>query len=175
MDVTTVGLALAKHVFHVVGVDSLGRERVEKRLSRAPVLKYVANLPCCLIGMEACARAHYCARELAGLGHEVKLIPPGAAGKRPAAIGRVPRRHSSGGKHVLLGISKRGDRYLRSLLIHGARAVVHAAKHKDDRLSRRINRLRETRGINQATVALANKLARIGWAILGNGTRYQGA
>ncbi len=92
-----------------------------------------------------------------------------------AAIGLVPRQHSSGGKNVLLGISKRGDRYLRTLLIHGARAVVNAAKNKDDRLSRWINRLRETRGINKATVALANKLARIGWAILRNGSRYRPA
>lgn len=92
-----------------------------------------------------------------------------------AAVGLVPRQHSSGGKNVLLGISKRGDRYLRSLLIHGARAVVIAAQKKDDPLSRWINRLRETRGMNKATVALANKLVRIGWAILHNGTTYRPA
>jgi transposase len=87
----------------------------------------------------------------------------------------VPRQHSSGGKNVLLGISKRGDRYLRSLLSHGARAVVNAAQKKDDPLSRWINRLRETRGVNKATVAYANKMARIGWAILRHGTTYQPA
>jgi transposase len=92
-----------------------------------------------------------------------------------AAVGLVPRQHSSGGKSVLLGISKRGDRYLRSLLIHGARAVVNAAQKKDDPLSCWINRLRETRGMNKATVAFANKMARIGWAILRNGTTYQPA
>jgi len=337
MNITTVGLDLAKNVFHLVGVDTVGKEQVKKRLSRSQVLKYFANLPCCRIGMEACASAHYFARELTRLGHEVKLIPPqyvkaylrgqkndyndaraiaeavcvpqmrfatmktveqqdvqslvrlregtlqartalvnrlrgllgeygivipksvsalrrtlpevledadnglsdgfrrllnqgrtqlqeldahletltaelSALAKRDdrvqrlqtapgygpivasvfagvvgdghqyrrgrevaAAIGLVPRQHSSGGKNVLLGISKRGDRYLRTLLIHGARAVVNAAKNKDDALSRWINRLRETRGINKATVALANKLARIGWAILRNGTRYQPA
>jgi transposase len=337
MNITTVGLDLAKNVFHVAGMDAQGKEQVKKRLSRSQVLKYFANLPRCLIGMEACASAHYFARELANLGHDVKLIPPqyvkaylrgqkndhndaraiaeavrapqmrfvavktveqqdmqslvrlreGALQARTAlvnrlrgllgeygivisksvsalrrtlpevvenagnglsdrfrrllsqgraqlleldvhiealttaltaqakqddrvqrlqtapgygpivasvfagvmgdgrqyrrgreaaaAIGLVPRQHSSGGKNVLLGISKRGDRYLRTLLIHGARAVVNAAKHKDDRLSRWINRLRETRGINKATVALANKLARIGWAILRNGSRYQPA
>jgi transposase len=53
-----------------------------------------------------------------------------------AAIGLTPRQHSSGGKDRLLGISKRGDVYLRSMLIHGARAVVSQAKHRDDRLSR---------------------------------------
>jgi len=92
-----------------------------------------------------------------------------------AALGLVPRQSSTGGKTVLLGISKRGDRYLRSLLIHGARAVANAAKRKEDRLSRWVNRLRETRGMNKATVALANKLARIGWAILRYGTTYQAA
>ena len=92
-----------------------------------------------------------------------------------AAIGLVPRQHSSGGKSVLLGITRRGDRYLRSLLVHGARSVVIAARHKEDRLSVWINRLRETRGINKATVALANKLARIGWAVLSSGTEYQPA
>ena len=58
-----------------------------------------------------------------------------------ASIGLVPRQHSSGGKQVLLGISKRGDRYLRCLLIQGARAVVYQAPHKDDPLSRWINRI----------------------------------
>ncbi len=78
----------------------------------------------------------------------------------------MPKQHSSGGKTVLLGISNRGDRFLRSLLVHGARSVVRLAGGKDDPLSRWINRLKATRGSNKAAVALANKLARIGWAIL---------
>jgi len=92
-----------------------------------------------------------------------------------ASIGLVPKQHSSGGKNVLLGISKRGDRYLRSLLVHGARAVVIHAAHKEDRLSRWINTLRAKRGYNKATVALANKMARIGWAVLAHKTQYQAA
>lgn len=92
-----------------------------------------------------------------------------------AALGLVPRQYSSGGKAVLLGISKRGDRYLRSLLVHGARAVVSQADHKDDRLSRWIQRLKAQRGYNKATVALANKLARIGWAVLRHQRDYQAA
>ena len=337
MNITTIGLDLAKNLFHSVGLDAHGHEKMKKRLSRGQVLKYFANLPCCLVGMEACASAHYFARELTRLGHQVKLLPPqyvkayvrgqkndtndaraiaeavrapsmrfvavktvaqqdlqslirlreGAINARTAcanrvrgllgeyglvmgkslgalrralpeiqedtsngltdvfrrllnreqqhvleldahidtltaeltalskqddrvqrlqtapgygpivacvfashvgngaqfrrgrdasaSLGLVPRQHSTGGKNVLLGISKRGDRYLRSLLIHGARAVVNAAQKKDDPLSRWINRLRETRGMNKATVALANKLARIGWAILRNGTIYQPA
>jgi transposase len=87
----------------------------------------------------------------------------------------VPRQHSSGGKNVLLNISKRGDGYLRSLLVHGARAVVRQAEHKDDRLSHWINRIRAQRGYNKAAVALANKMARIGWAVLRNQSVYQQA
>jgi transposase len=92
-----------------------------------------------------------------------------------ASLGLVPRQHSSGGKEVLLGISKRGDRYLRSLLVHGARSVVIRATKKDDRLSRWINKVKAERGFNKAVVALANKMARIGWAVLVNKTVYQSA
>ena len=92
-----------------------------------------------------------------------------------ASLGLVPRQHSSGGKDQLLGISKRGDRYLRCLLIHGARAAVNAAAKKEDSLSTWINRVRAKRGVHKATVALANKLARIGWALLYYKTSYQPA
>lgn len=90
-----------------------------------------------------------------------------------AALGIVPRQHSSGGKNVLLGISKRGDKYLRTLLIHGARSVVQHAAGKDDRLSRWVCRIEARRGRNKAIVALANKLARIAWAILRNNDVYR--
>jgi transposase len=92
-----------------------------------------------------------------------------------AALGLVPRQHSSGGKPLLLGISKRGDSYLRSLLVHGARSVVSRAAGKDDSLSRWIERLKRERGVNKAVVALANKLARIGWAVLRHQTAYRAA
>ena len=71
-----------------------------------------------------------------------------------------------GGKERLLGISKRGDRYLRTLLIHGARATVHRARRKTDARSRWIMSLEQRRGKNIATVAIANKNARIAWALL---------
>lgn len=90
-----------------------------------------------------------------------------------ASLGLVPRQHSTGGKNVLLGISKRGDRYLRSLLVHGARAVVTQATRKKDRLSSWLNRLAKERGWNKAVVAMANKMARMGWAILRHNTSYQ--
>lgn len=92
-----------------------------------------------------------------------------------ASLGVVPRQHSTGGKPQLLGISKRGDRYLRSLLVHGARAVVRQAGHKEDRLSRWVNRIRTERGYNKAVVALANKMARIGWAVLRHQAAYRPA
>ena len=335
--ITTIGLDLAKNVFHVVCCDAHGKVVRKKMLKRSKVLGYFANLPPCLVGMEACASAHHWARELGGLGHQVKLIPPqyvkpyvlgnkndyndalaiaeavirpemrfvpvktpaqqdvqalhrlrerrlqertalcnqlrgllaeyglifpeginvlhrrlpelledcendlsdlfrrllaqsyqqlqaldeyidfytqemkrqsqqdeacrrlqtipgygpivagvfhsavgnGEAYRRgrdvSASLGLVPRQHSSGGKEVLLGISKRGDRYLRSLLVHGARSVVIRAAKKDDRLSRWINKIRAARGFNKAVVALANKMARIGWAVLANKTVYQAA
>jgi len=73
--ITTVGLDLAKHVFHLVGCDGDGKVVKRKMLRRREVLAYVANLPPCLIGMEACASGHYWGRELKALGHDVKLIP----------------------------------------------------------------------------------------------------
>ncbi len=335
--ITTIGLDLAKNVFHAVCCNESGKIIRKKMLKRFQVLTYFANLPQCLVGLEACAGAHYWARELQRLGHEVKLIPPqyvkpfvrgnkndyndalaiAEAVTRPemrfvsvkttqqqdiqalhrlrerriqdrtalcnqlrgllaeyglimpvgvsvlrrrlpelledgennlsdlfrqllaqsyrqlqqldehietytreikrqnreneacqrlqtipgygdivasvffsvighgkdyrrgrdvsAAVGLVPRQHSSGGKDQLLGISKRGDRYLRGLLVHGARSVAIKAADKDDRLSRWINRLIAKRGFNKAVVALANKLARIGWAILAKNTVYQAA
>lgn len=334
-EITTIGLDLAKNVFHAICCDDRGKVIKKKMLRRSKLVAWFANLPQSLVAMEACASAHYWARELQSLGHQVKLIPPqhvkpfvrgnkndyndalaiseavtrpemrfvaiktpqqqdiqalhrlrerrlrdrtalcnqvrgllaeygivfprgvntlrkripeiledgenglsdffrnmlsrsyqqltqldehidaytqeleaysrrddacqrlktipgygpiissafysvvgnGEAYRRgrdvSASLGIVPRQHSSGGKDVLLGISKRGDRYLRSLLIHGARSVVIQAVNKEDALSRWINKIRATRGFNKAVVALANKLARIGWAILANNTVYQ--
>jgi len=89
-----------------------------------------------------------------------------------AAIGLTPRQHSSGGKDRLLGISKRGDVYLRTLLVHGARAVVTQAKHKDDRLSQWVTSIATRRHPNVAAVALANKTVRMAWAMLRHDTDY---
>ena len=83
-----------------------------------------------------------------------------------AWIGLVPRQHSSGGKPRVLGITKRGDKYLRMLLVHGARAVVTQAARRDDAFSRWINALRARRGMNVTVVAVANKTARVIWALL---------
>ena len=336
-EITTIGLDLAKHTFHVVGCDRHGKVLKRKVLRRGQVRTYFANVPACVVGMEGCASAHYWARELGELGHEVRLVPAqhvkayvrgnkndyndaraiGEAAQRPdmrlvrvktveqqdvqamhrmrearvkertalcnqtrgvlaeygivvaqgvgalrrrvpevledaenglsdflrpllsrcyeqmceldahiefytravheharrneavkrlqtvpgfgpvvasvfhafvgdgsefrrgrdvsAALGLVPKQHSSGGKTVLLGISKRGDRYLRSLLVHGARSVLQRTAQREDRLSRWATRLKATRGTHKATVALANKMARIGWAVVREHTTYRTA
>ena len=335
MKITTIGLDLAKNVFQIHGADERGKAVQRKTLKRAQVLAYFANLPACLVGMEACAGAHYWARELAKLGHTVKLIAPqfvkpyvkgnkndandaeaiceavgranmrfvpvksveqqdlqalhrvrsglvrertakvnqvrgllgeygivigkgvaqlrrrlpeileeaenglthearalfadlrdqvvkldeqvsayqakietvcqasaacrklmGIPGIGPltatalvasiadgsafetarqvsASFGLTPRQESSGGKPKLLGISKRGDSYLRTLLIHGGRAVVKAAEGKDDAQSRWINELVSRRNKNIAAVAVANKNARIAWALLRRDEDYR--
>src|SRR5437773_6914356 len=76
MKITTTGIDLAKSVFQVHGVDERGKAALKKQLKRTQVLPFFANLPPCLIGMEACASAHYWARKLEGLGHTVKLMAP---------------------------------------------------------------------------------------------------
>lgn len=88
-------------------------------------------------------------------------------GRQVAAwLGLVPRQHSSGGKPILLGISKRGDAYLRTLLIHGARAAMRTAPGHDDPASQWALNVKARRGTHKATVALANKMARQLWAQL---------
>jgi len=335
MNINTVGLDLAKNVFHVVCFNERSKEVKKRMLRRSQVLEFFTQLSPCQVSMEACAGSHYWGRQLRSLGHNVKLISPqhvkpylrgnkndyndaraiAEAATRPdmptvgiktveeqdmqaihrmrsqcsrdrtalsnsirgllgeygivfakgvttlrrkipeiledaenglslrfrhllvrryeqlveleehitfytkeleylsqqddacqrlqtvpgfgpivasafrsvigdgraytrgrdaaASIGLVPRQYSSGGKNVLLGISKRGNKYLRKQLVHGARSVVLQAANKEDPLSRWINRIREERGWNKAVVALANKMARIGWAILRHNTRYQ--
>lgn len=97
-------------------------------------------------------------------------------GRQMAAfLGLVPRQHSSGGKQKLLGIHKRGDSYLRGLLVHGARSVLRTATDKPDDRSRWLMNLAARRHRNIATVAQANKTVRIAWAILTREQRYRAA
>ena len=335
MQVTTIGLDIAKHVFQVHGVDRHGKLVLRQRLQRAQVLAFFANLPPCLIGMEACAGAHYWARALSALGHAVRLMPPQyvkayvktnkhdaadaeacceavdrpamrfvpiksaeqqallmvhrvrdqLVGQRTATInalrghlaefgivaaqrqagmrqllvilgdledhripplarevlhmlathlrelegriadldrhlvararsdpicrtlvevpgvgpviatafaatvadatsfrsgrhlaawlGLVPRQHATGGKPRQLGLSKRGDAYLRRQLIHGARALVKVSPGHTGKLWSWINGLRARRPFNVVVAAVANKLARIVWAMLSHGEAYR--
>jgi transposase len=92
-----------------------------------------------------------------------------------AWLGLVPRQHSSGGVDTFLGISKPGNTYLRTLFIHGARAVLRYVATKKDRFSRWAQALIERRGHNRACVAVANKLARIAWVIVARNECYQPA
>jgi len=89
-----------------------------------------------------------------------------------AALGLVPRQHTSGDKIRLMGITKRGDKHLRSTLVNGARAVVSHAEKKTDPLSQWINRLRETHCFNKVVIALANKLIRMAWVVISRGEDY---
>jgi len=337
MQVTRIGLDIAKNVFQVHGVDGHGKTVIRKSLRRADLLPYFSNLPACLVGLEACAGAHDWARRLIRLGHDARLMAAqfvspyrkgGATGKNdktdaeaiceavgrpnmrfvplkseeqqavlavhrvrelavaertalvnqmrgllgefglvlpqgrerlqralpdlleaadnglpalfrpvlaellerlteantrighydalieaqaqlmPAArrlmrlagigpitatamvatvgnatsfanarqfvgwLGLVPRQYSSGGKSRLGGISKRGDAYLRRMLVHGARSVLRVAKDRTDRLGRWAEAVRQRRGENIAAVALAAKHARIVWALLAKGEAY---
>lgn len=334
MNIRTIGLDLAKNVFQVHGVDAQGKVVLRKQVARASLAAFFANLPPCLVGMEACASAHFWARKLVAQGHVVKLmvpqfvkpyvkgsktdaadaeaiceavsrpnmrfvpvklpeqqallavhraraglvkartaqanqlrgllaefgitIPVGLAslrrrlpliledvesglpgmmrelvarlaehlqaldqqvaelekqiqlwhrqsepsqrlaaipgigpitatalvasigdarafsnGRQLAAwLGLVPWQHSSGGKPVLLGISKRGDVYLRTLLIHGARAVIGHVEHRCDQAESWLKRLLGRRNRNISAVALANKNARVVWALLAHDRQY---
>lgn len=89
-----------------------------------------------------------------------------------AFLGLTPKQHSSGGKERLLGISKGGDTYIRALLIHGARAVLRWINKKTDNQSRWLKSLLMRRGKNKTAVALANKIARVAWALVHGETEY---
>ena len=88
-------------------------------------------------------------------------------------IGLVPRQHSTGGKQKLLGISKRGNPYLRMLFVQGARAVLQKRSHQTPGLSSWLEQLTSHKHGNVAVVALANKLARMAWAVLAREQAYR--
>lgn len=135
---------------------------------------------------QICSASEVCKRlvQLEGIGPLIATAMV-AAGGDPTAfkngrqlaawLGLVPRQHSSGDRQRLLGISKRGDRYLRTLLIHGARAVVWRAGNKTDARNQWIANKRSHRGMNRTCVAVANKNARIIWALLAKGEAYRRA
>ena len=76
MEITTIGLDLAKSVFQLHAVDATGAVVWRKKLRRSVLVQELARVPPCLVGIEACATAHYWAREISALGHEVRLMPP---------------------------------------------------------------------------------------------------
>jgi len=107
----------------------------------------------------------------------VAAIGNGAAFRRgrdfAAWVGVVPRQYSTGGKQKLFGISKRGNVYLRRMLIHGARAVLLRVKYDTEGFGQWVHRLAQHAPRNKVVVAIANKLARIAWAVLSTGKDYQ--
>jgi transposase len=107
----------------------------------------------------------------------VAAIGNGAAFKRgrdfAAWLGLVPKQHSTGGKAKLLGITKRGNRYLRKLFVHGARAVLLRVKYDTGGFGQWVHRLAARAPRNKVIVAIANKLARIAWVVLSSGNEYQ--
>jgi transposase len=110
---------------------------------------------------------------VAAVGEDVGLFRNGRG--LAAWLGLVPRQHSTGGRERLLGISKRGDVYLRQLLIHGARAVMRWVERKEDATSRWATALKGRRHTNVAVVAMANKIARVAYAVMRTGKPYDPA
>jgi transposase len=107
----------------------------------------------------------------------VAAIGNGAAFRRgrdfAAWVGIVPRQYSTGGKQKLFGISKRGNVYLRRMLIHGARAVLFRVKYDTGGFGQWVRRLAQRAPRNKVVVAIANKLARMAWAVLSSGKQYR--
>ena len=107
----------------------------------------------------------------------VAAIGNGSAFRRgrdfAAWVGVVPRQYSTGGKQKLYGISKRGNVYLRRMLIHGARAVLFRVKYDTGGFGQWVHRLAQRAPSNKVVVAIANKLARIAWAVLSSGQDYR--
>ena len=215
-ELKVLGIDLAKQSFQLHGVDDQGHVVLRRKLSRNQLTAFIANLPPCLIGLEACGGAHFnelyeefvhldkriestekklealCAQNedcqrlltIPGIGLLTATALIAAIGditvfkngrELAAWLGLVPRQHSTGGKQNLLGISKRGDTYLRTLLIHGGRATVRVAHKKQDKRSRWIGEIKQRRGENISNVAVANKNARIAWAVLTRKVNYKAA
>src|ERR1700742_1685016 len=223
MQVSTIGVDLAKNVFQVHGVDSAGKVVISRQFRRKQIIDFFSKIPACLVGMEACGTAHHWAREVSKLGHTVRLMPPsyvkgyvkrsksdaadaaaiceavtrletvpgiGVIGATAIAstvtdpsdfksgrdfaawIGLVPRQHSTGGKERLGGISKHGDRHFPRVLVIGATAVVrHARQHPQKHPW--VTRLLAKKPAKLVAVAVANKMARIAWAIMAKGGHYR--
>ena len=175
MAIVTFGIELAKNVFAVHGVDEAGKPTlVRPELPRAKLLELIANLPPCLIGMEACSGAHHWAREFAKFGHTVRMMAPkfvvpyrmsGKRGKSDAADAAA----------ICEADTVVGDALseLTPLLIMGGKAVLSAAKNKTDPVSRWAISVQQRRGYWKAVVAIAAKNARMCWAMLQRGEGFK--
>ena len=185
MDISVLGVDLGKNVCSVVGLDSSGAVVMCRKVRRETLIALAEKLPPCIVGMEACCGAHHLGRVFVAHGHDVRLMSPEYV--RPyikaqknddrdaegiAWLGLVPRQFTTGGKPKLLGISKRGNKYLRKQLIHGARAALPYIAERDTPLGRWVKGLMSRTHRNVVVVALANKLARIACAVLQRGKPF---
>jgi transposase len=213
VQVAVLGIDIGKNTFHAVGLDQRGAIVLRQKRTCSQLTSRLANLPTCLIGMEACVGAHYLARQCGSLGHEARLMPAkyvkpyvkgqkndfrdaeaiAEAVQRPtmvaavsagevftkgrdfaAWLGLVPKQISTGDRTVLGPISRRGNRYLRALFVQAAWVVLvkpqswarHGFVAWIEATKKRLHR-------NVLAVALANKLARIAWAVLVRGRRFE--
>ena len=190
MDITTIGFDLAKTVFQVHGADGEGRPVLRRKLRRGKVLAFFAGLPSCLVGMEACASAHYWARELQAHGHKVQLIPPQyvrpfvKTNKNDAAdaeaiceaVTRPTMRFApakSAEQQSVLMLHRARELLVRqrtmvinALRGHGARTVLRWRRAKPGTGPGWTDRLLARRPTNVVLVAMANKTARVAWALL---------
>ena len=162
MAIVTVGIDLAKNVFALHGVNETGVVQLRQpKVGRSKLNELVAALP---------QRAETTAAAI------VAMVGNGAefsSGRQFAAwLGLVPRQHSSGGKSNLGGITKRGDTYVRTLLIQGAKSALMTAHKRSDPISKWAAALRDRSGWQKAVVALANKNARILWAVMTKGEAF---
>ncbi len=186
MNVTTVGIDLAKNVFSVHGVDAHGKVVLKKTVSRGRLLElFNHQILAYDREIENLARHSEPARRLMSLpgvgavtatALVASIADPrqfGNGRQLAAWLGLVPRQYSTGGKTRLGRITKQGDKYLRMLLIHGTRAVLAALRDKQDRTSCWLRELIARRGYKRAAVALAAKNARIIWAMLVRGEAYR--
>jgi len=166
MKTTQIGIDLAKSVFEVAVSHAPGRVDEGHRLSRARLERFLAQGEPAEVLLEACSSAHHWGRVFEGFGHQVSLLHPGDVARYPY-LGLTPREHSTGHRRRLGRITKRGNSYLRMLLVHGARAALRACTFNDepDDLRAWALRIQRRSGHNVAAVALANKLARVSWRV----------
>jgi transposase len=168
MQVSRIGFDIAKQSFQVHGVDAHGKVVVRKQLSRSKVLPYFAQLPACLVGLEACGGAHYWARELCKLGHDVRLMA--VAMIQPYRTG--PKNDQNDAEAICEAVSRPRTRFV-PVKTEAQQAVLQFSAKRSDQKSRWVEQVRRRRGNNIAAVALAAKHARILWALLARGQEYR--